>query len=839
MKNLLATILACISMQSIGQTLLFEDFSDSNFTVNPTWMGDTLDFIINPQKRMQLNGRPEGGNSIIATKYNSKENQQITLSIEMDFSPSKSNSTKVYLYADNFNDLKISRAVYVQIGENGSEDNLGLWVVEEGGSQKIAEGIAGRFALGGKFSLNFLLENGTVHAQSKFDSEPDFKTEFTANLNPFEGEGYFIFNPSYSSTRRDKFYFDSVKIVKIPDTTPPKMVNVFALDSIHVQAEFSEKIDTSNLSIVNFQIENHLGDSISILEKSVILKITPGLKTGEYALLVSNILDLEGNALADTTVLFDFFKEFEPKPGDVLINEFMADPTPSKGLPEVEFIELLNNTSERIILDSWRLEINDYAINLSGVSLGANDLIVLYNENDSIDVEDRENVAFLNDWKSLLNSGSVIKLFGPKTRLIDSVSYSMDFFPNDYKGGASLCKIPNSENCQPNFQWTLSLDDFGGSPGRKNSIESPEFQVVSLEFAGKDSLEVKFTSQPNFTAGNIFIDNHPAEVYYEQSSLNVLTYIITFEGALPMGRYFDVSIEEFASCLGKPLNFEMMRILNPKSAEKADVVLNEILFDPKAQGTDFLELCNKSEDYLSMNSLMLVINEDTMSFPDELIFSPQSYLAITPNSASLQLQYFVENPTSIYEINGLKNMPNDSGMVKLLARDGEVVDSVKYFENFHFSGLLDTEGISLERIEEKSFGSWFSAAENEGGATPGRKNSQLIENENLVEDKKIWLSNEYFSPNNDGFNDVLEISFNLGSIGSMLEINVVTFSGQLVKTLVPQTLQSPESSCFWNGSTDNGEPLPSGIYLISALVFSANGKKEYFKLPILIDFPQR
>lgn len=47
---------------------------------------------------------------------------------------------------------------------------------------------------------------------------------------------------------------------------------------------------------------------------------------------------------------FTYEKIEEPIKGDLLINEFLADPSPSIGLPEVEFIELINTTHKKLNL---------------------------------------------------------------------------------------------------------------------------------------------------------------------------------------------------------------------------------------------------------------------------------------------------------------------------------------------------------------------------------------------------------------------------------------------------------------------------------------------------------
>ena len=837
MKNLLAALLACIAMQSIGQTLLFDNFSDSNFTANPTWEGDTSDFIINSDLRLQLLGNSEGGSSALATRYNAYENQQITVSFALDFSPSKSNNTKVYLYADNFNVLEISNAVYIQVGENGAEDNLELWEVVNGASSKIAEGIPARFASGGSFTVSVLINNNQFVVQSKVDAESSFTDEFSAQINTISGDGYFIFNPSYSSTRKDKFFLDSVKIDRLPDLIPPRLTKFEVLDSVTINLSFSEKLDSSTVLLENFEMDNYQIVELKNRESGVGIVFSPGLQTGNYSLSISNLKDLEGNVISDTSVQFYFYREFEPKFGDVMINEFMSDPTPSFGLPEVEYIEILNTVDEDIPLDKWNLVVNDYPIPLTGIEIQQGEPLALFYERDSLELEGLSNIAFLKEWKSLLNAGASIKLLGPKGRVIDSVTYSTNFFPADYTGGKSLCRIPNSNNCESQFQWEVSLDEIGGSPGRINLIPETDLLVEHFEVIGQDSIIVKFTQQPDFQKGFIEINSQRVEFYATLFDAKSPTYLFTFESELPQGIFFDFRLSEFYSCLGKPLEFEKERLLIPVSAKIKDVVLNEILFNPRPKGVDFIEFYNTSNNYLSVNNLKLVVNDDTLSLPSDITMQPEQFLVLTTNRQVLEDHYFVSNPDLIYELKSLKNMPDDSGSVKLLFEDESVIDGITYYEEMHFSGLYDPEGVSLERIELKPFGEWFSAAENEGGATPGRANSQFVTDGNILGEKKIWLNDEYFSPNNDGFNDVLEVGFNLGTIGNKMEINVMTFSGHLVKNLASNALQTAEGKYYWDGSTENGEPLSSGVYLISAVVYSENGKKENFRIPVLVDYP--
>mgnify|MGYP001193299472 FL=1 len=111
-------------------TQIVDDFSDGDFTNNPTWSGDISNFIINSSSELQLDAP-----SVTDTSYLSLETGIIDFNspiswqfyIKLGFSPSNNNTVRYYLTSDNTNLKGYLNGYYIRIGENGSTDKLKLY----------------------------------------------------------------------------------------------------------------------------------------------------------------------------------------------------------------------------------------------------------------------------------------------------------------------------------------------------------------------------------------------------------------------------------------------------------------------------------------------------------------------------------------------------------------------------------------------------------------------------------------------------------------------------------------------------------------------------------------
>jgi hypothetical protein len=171
----------------------------------------------------------------------------------------------------------------------------------------------------------------------------------------------------------------------------------------------------------------------------------------------------------------------------------------------------------------------------------------------------------------------------------------------------------------------------------------------------------------------------------------------------------------------------------------------------------------------------------------------------------------------------LPSYNNDSGTVYLIY-NAEIIDKVSYLDEWHFDLLDNTDGVSLERIDPNGLSdsefNWHSAAEDYGFGTPGRKNSQYSP---IISNGIITLTGEVFSPDNDGFEDVMQVSYVLSEAGMLGKAQIFDEQGRLIRTIFSNEYLGTAGVFYWDGTRDNQTKASIGIYILRVEVFSTNG----------------
>jgi len=271
-----------------------------------------------------------------------------------------------------------------------------------------------------------------------------------------------------------------------------------------------------------------------------------------------------------------------------------------------------------------------------------------------------------------------------------------------------------------------------------------------------------------------------------------------------------------------------------------DLLISEILFDPYTGGEDFLELYNKSTKSLDLDG-MIIRNEqrdESKVLSGNIVVAPESYLAIGKDRDFL-IQEYKPDPDANIVFGTIPAFNNDEGNVMIINQDGIVLDSFDYDEDMHFQLIDDTEGVSLERsnfdIPSTTRSVWKSASQNVRFATPGYANSANINVETGSENFKVVT--ETFSPNQDGEDDTMVLSYSVDKTGYVANVFVHDAAGFRIRQLLSSELLSTEGIITWDGVDGDGKVADLGIYIIVGELFHADGNVISFKeTVVLADF---
>src|SRR5690606_30995794 len=154
---------------------------------------------------------------------------------------------------------------------------------------------------------------------------------------------------------------------------------------------------------------------------------------------------------------------------------------------------------------------------------------------------------------------------------------------------------------------------------------------------------------------------------------------------------------------------------------------------------------------------------------ESYLFAPGEYVAISSDIEFLNTNYTVKKPKTLLKSDAVPSMDDTEGSIAVGTSDlSTVCDYLEYIDDMHLAVLQSDEGVSLERISfakaAQENDNWHSAAEGVGFATPGYVNSMAYQ---MISKGKVSLDPKVFSPNQDGYNDILKINYAFQNAGNV------------------------------------------------------------------------
>jgi hypothetical protein len=642
-----------------------------------------------------------------------------------------------------------------------------------------------------------------------------------------------------------------------PDVVGPKIINVSVLDSMNIVVCFDDVISSTQLQTTsNYSINNAIGSpSLAAAGNgnvcAILSLINKLVNATNYTITISGITDCNSNVLSPNAFVFSYYKA---KYQDVVINEVMPDPDPAINLPTEEYVELKNRTPFSINLKNWKFATTTSSKKLPDITIKPDSFIVLTGAGNANAFYNYGIKAYeVTGFPSLSNYGTTLTLRDSNNVLINAISYSSSWYNDDNKkdGGWSLEQIDPNNPCGGQNNWHASKDANGGTPGKRNSVnalnpDNTAPQIDRVDVINKDTIVLIFTEALDSLslinpASYSFDNGLTAPTYIYPISSDFKKVKLKVSASLSKGTLYHVSLlNNIKDCAGNLINALVSApFALPQAPAPNDVVINEILFESNTGGVDFVELYNKSSKTIDLKQLRIgsmdtitgtLINTEHITDEGFLLF-PETYMVISENGNIVKQQYQTTNPRGFLDIANLPSMSSDAGVVTLTDTNAMVIDHFKYTSKMHFPLLVNTKGVSLERIDfnratnDKT--NWNSAAENVGFATPAYRNSQYLQADG---GSGVTIPNPLFSPDNDGYNDVLNISYKLDEPGKAANVYIYDSKGRQVRYLIKNEQLSQDGILSWNGINDENEKASIGIYVVYVELFNLSGKVNTYKL---------
>ena len=862
LKKHLFAIAACLLFLS-SNAQVTDNFSDGDFTNNPSWTGSNGDFTVNTGLELQLLAQPGILKAQLSTASKAALNASWEFVVRLDFNPSSSNLAHIYLVSDNPNPLLTSNGYMVKIGN--TEDEVSLYRIDAGQEIEIIDGVNGTL----NKSINKARIKVTRGANFDFALSIDTSAAFSGyqlqgNVidSNYRSSSYFGINCSFTSTRSDKFFFDDFVVTgsSYIDTFPP-FVRSFKLQNDHqLELVFSEKMDALTcLNTSNYFVDQGIGNPFLVTYDSVNLISNLFFANSftskvPYSLQVFALNDANGNTIERDTFNFQFIK---PQLYDVIISELFPDPDPQLALPTAEFIEIYNRTAAAIDLGGWFLEDATTSRALPDTVILPGQYRVICLNSNAAQYASYGKIIPISSFPSLNNDGDDIYLKDQNGDIIDQVSYNTSWYNDNFKalGGWTLERIDLNFPCGESENWSAAIDLRGGTPGTVNSISGtvqdtiPPF-IISAGYLSPDSIVLTLSENipAQWKAARYFTVEpgigSAAQLFFP----NTKEIGLVLKAPMQLGQKYWLSIDSVADCSGNLLAITDSIFLGiPQTCAPGDIVFNEVLCYPKTGGSDYVEFYNNSSKVIDLNELYFAnANEDytikdvvPVTSKSRLIF-PGQYVVLTQEVAINRADYPYNNPEAFLELSSMPSVPSDEGRLLLLNRQSTEIDRLYYSNKYHSALIKNEQGIALERVSpllptlDKN--NWYSAAAAVGYGTPGLKNSQFSNfNQNAGATISYEPSNKTFSPDGDGQDDFLAINYSFDLPGYVVNVFIYNRNAQLVKHLVPNELAGSTGRWIWDGAQENGDLMVSGPYVLTIQAIHPTGKVLQFKEGIVLN----
>lgn len=802
-----------------GDDLIMDSFDGPLVTSANPWSGDLDCFRVTDAGELQLAGDQTKKKARLWLPLVFAPTMQWEFELRMNLNPTNSNHVKVYLYSTLSPVTGKVEEYYVQVGSNNRDVTLRR-LKETAKTPTVL--IVGEKNLLDKETVSLKIKL-TLEKESEWRlytcmaGETGYRLQgsYRKALADLRESGYFRLECIYSNTHAEDFFFDTIRIGSQMTATPmepggggtssenpstlkpPALVNFSEESGTEVFLYFDRAADVESASFVLDECGEAEEVSISEDETVVWVRWRKERRKGiTYTLVYSGVWDKEKQKAGGGSYTFTSQRGVSsdnsseegtgPNPGEpenppsfaagsVLINEIMADPKGLLSLPQTEYVEVYNASGSAVQLKDWSFLYGEKPTVLESCLLPAGGYGVLYRKGRDIQVKGAGQALPLAAFPSALaNAGKRLQLKDPAGHLVDEVTY-----------GKAKPAVSWERSVAG---WHLSTDPEGGTPGMGNS--APDSGKEPSE-DGPGSNPPKAPEVPDTPPGS-----DPSDTPQPPAPPETL---------LP---------------------------------EPGEIVFNELLPDPFPEGSEYVELYNRSDRELSLIGLAVAVRKADGSLSTRYPLSSVAstlesggYALLTKDKEGVESFYLIASPSALHQLKLPVLANTSSTLVLFRTTDATVIDEIAYASKWHASSVKNQKGVALERIDPdrptQDRTNWTSATESAGYGTPGYRNSQYK-----------WSGPGHVTgieaPVFSEMTGSYSIAYFLDQSGYHCRARIYDTAGRLRAEIANHTLLGMEGEIPWKGDGADGRPLRSGLYIFYGELYHESGETHAFKKVFLV-----
>lgn len=794
MKQFILFILVLLPVCAFAQ--FTETFDGPEIDSNNPWKGDLSDFQITDDGWLSLVGDPDKKYSRLKISLPYSNNMEWKFDVKMTFTPSDPNHIRFYLLTENLSLLGISSEYYIQIGSTKKTITLRRFRETEKAPVRIIEkelDVLKQNIV--SLSVKVTLENSSLWSiYVREEGESTYTLLDTKEQKISSGIKYIESGLACHFSKKVRGHFiDNIEISSNITPSEEEPENPDPEEPVFpVVLPKLLSVQPLNLCELQFTFDRPVDISEAWFMISEIGKADRiGYADEQMKTVVNTKYPEEMVAGINYTITYDGLTDMEGNKLVPFSEEFVLE---GEDGGEAESGSILIN---EIMADPKGLE-----------ELPETEYVELYNTT--------ENVLVLTDWQFS---------YGGKAKPMTTIEIPAKGYAVLYRSGRdivadpSAVKVPldNFPSALANTGKLLQLFD-----GDKNLIDEVTYEKATpAKSWERSSSGWHLSSDPRGgTPGSVNSSGKGEEKPNEPDKP------VTPDEPDEPDTPDDPSLPDI-------------------TVEPGEFVFNELLPNPFAGGSEYIELYNRSDRALPVSGLSVAVRkaDGTLNtrYPLSSVtatIEADGYVLLTKNLEGVTDFYTIQFPSSLFEVPKLPILANTSSTLVLFrTKDGAVIDEVSYTSKWHASSIKDQKGVSLERIdpdaETQSPSNWTSASATVGYGTPGYPNSQSdisLPDDPDTPDEPTGIK----TPQWDESAGHYTISYYLGQPGYNCRAFVFNIAGQRVAQIANHELLGLTGKLTWDGYALSGRQLQTGVYIFYAELYHTSGTVKRYKQVFLV-----